>query len=230
MGAHLQTAMDGLSKEQHLQEERLGVLQASITTSFARQGPSRIRDEVRTQVEYLERRLREIEERVASVSKLAASASPMRSLEGYGLVDPTPCTAASSAGQALMAVQELELLLRDEMKAVHRNCMTLQEAFDERVTAPLQSFEQRLTEHDQKVKQCIDAGQDVSSRVEEHEFRLGVTRTKLEMHDQKLISLDHAFRWIRRADIASGDMPESARACEPCPAKDGGSHVRWWDD
>lgn len=99
---------------------------------------------------------------------------------------------------ALLAVQELEGHLQAEMKAIHKRCTGLQDTVDERVLLPLRDIEQRMDEQDQKVRQLISAGQECSSRVEEHEFRLGVARTKLEVHDQKISRLE-AMRWQRES-------------------------------
>merc|ERR1712151_196691 len=113
------------------------------------------------------------------------------------------------------------------MRAIHKRCTALQDTVDERVLLPLREVEQRLEEQDQKVRQLIGVGQDCSSRVEEHEFRLGVSRTKLEVHDQKISRLE-AMRWTRGIGSACGesernhDTPTSSGA-SPCAATVGGS-------
>ena len=43
-----------------------------------------------------------------------------------------------------------------------------QDLIDDRVILPLGRVEQKLSEHDEKVAQCIEAGQAYSSRLEEN--------------------------------------------------------------
>jgi len=122
------------------------------------------------------------------------------------------------ADVALMAVQELEALLQAEMKAIHKRCSVLQDTMDERLLLPMREVEQRLGEQDQRVRRLTDAGQDCSSRVEEHEFRLGVARTKLEVHDQKISRLE-AMRWQRESTATGGitarERPEKPLSSVP---------------
>mmetsp|Transcript_121625 Transcript_121625/g.214440 ORF Transcript_121625/g.214440 Transcript_121625/m.214440 type:complete len:387 (+) Transcript_121625:169-1329(+) len=101
---------------------------------------------------------------------------------------------------ALLVMEEVEVLLQKELKVIQKKCMAIQDVIDERVLEPLNRVEQRLAEQEQKIRELMDGGQESSSRVEEHEFRLGVTRTKLEVHDQKLAILDRALRWNRSLD------------------------------
>lgn len=123
---------------------------------------------------------------------------------GCGAAQDERGPGGNSCSETLMlaAVQELEVLLQAEVKGMHKRIAALQDTIDENALMPLKDFEQRLQEHDHKVQQLVNVCQDCSSRVEEHEFRLGVARTKLEVHDQKLSRLE-AMRWQR-----SGDAPE----------------------
>lgn len=125
---------------------------------------------------------------------------------------------------ALLAVQDLEVLLQAEMKAMHKRCTALQDTLDEHILLPLRDVEQRLEENDQKVRQLVGVGQDCSSRVEEHEFRLGVARTKLDVHDQKISRLE-AMRWQRESTFmsSSGFTSHSApKAAEPLTSNTAG--------
>merc|ERR1711879_234512 len=97
---------------------------------------------------------------------------------------------------------------------------------DEHVIMPLRSIEQRLTENEQKVKQCISAGQDCSSKVEEHEFRLGVTRTKLEVHDQKLVILDRSLRHKLRSSADADLLGDSPTWPTAAPLQQSGEELR----
>merc|ERR1711959_340961 len=153
----------------------------------------------------LDLRLKALEERAASEPVAASSSSPKP-------ISPLPA-GSTAADYALLAVQELEGLLRQEVRELRKHYNMLQEAFDEHVVMPLRQVELKLSEHDQKVAQCLDVGQDCASRVQEQEFRLGVTRTKLEVHDQKLAILDRNLRQGRRLDAeaqhVAPDRPDS---------------------
>jgi len=159
--------------------------------------------EAERQAEELERRLEDVEG--CRLGNSEAERSPRRGRRSGSGCAQSP--KFSSQDHVLIAVQELEVLLQEEVKAVHRRCSVFQDSIDERVMMPLRDFEQRLQEQDQKVRQLVVAGQDCSSRLEEHEFRLGVSRTKLEMHDQKISRLE-AMRWQRSSSGIGSDLGE----------------------
>lgn len=98
--------------------------------------------------------------------------------------------AASVSELVLAAVEELESLMQVEVKALNKRFANLQDTIDERAVLPLRDLEQRLQEQDQKVRQLLGVGAECSSKVEEHEFRLGVANTKLEVHEQKISRLE----------------------------------------
>lgn len=180
-------------------------------------------DEELRQLREAERHAEELERRLEDTGKLEAersaprrTAAASRRIErggGGGEACGMGGAEFSTQDTALIAVQELEVLLQEELKAVHRRCMGVQDSIDERVLLPLRDFEQRLQEQDHKVQQLVGAGQDCSSRLEEHEFRLGVARTKLEMHDQKISRLE-AMRWQRSGSGCAGTEPSSGELRE----------------
>lgn len=100
----------------------------------------------------------------------------------------------STSQMACVAVQELEALLHVEIQALHQRFTSLLDTVDERAFLPIKDLEQRLQEQDNKVRSLVGVGQESSAKVEEHEFRLGVMKTKLEVHEQKLSRLE-ATRW-----------------------------------
>merc|ERR1712217_611329 len=75
-------------------------------------------------------------------------------------------------------------------------------------------IEQKLQEQGATIKQLVSVGQDCSCRVEEHEFRLGVARTKMDVHDEKISRLE-ARRWTHGAGASNADreiaVPTSPR-------------------
>jgi len=106
---------------------------------------------------------------------------------------------SSENQELLLAVHSLERLLHSELKGIHKRCNAVQDLMDERTGLPLRDFDRRILEQDQQIKQLISCEQERSSRLQEHEVRLDVARTKLELHDQKLLALDRSVRWGRRS-------------------------------
>lgn len=161
--------------------------------------------------EALERRLED-----AEAAPAEAAPEPRRRAAAAG---PAPAAAAvapeeearrrnaeakrRSSEVAITAMRELEEVLQAEVKSIHQRCGAMQDLLDERTLLPLRELEQRLDEQDLRVRQLTTAGQDCSSRLEEHEFRLGVSRTKLEVHDQKISRLE-AMRWQRGSSLSGG--------------------------
>lgn len=202
------TSSQGLCKEQRIQEQRVTALETTLAATIAQvregSGEGWLEKERAISVEFTERLAALEDLAAASVEhKVAPLHHRLQVLEARASSpwDELPtggCEADVSS--ALLVVQELEGLMQLELKSVHNHCNMLQDVMDERVVVPLRRTEQRLDEHDQKVAQCFVAVRDCSCRIEEHEFRLGVTRTKIEVHDQKIASLDKPFRWHHRND------------------------------
>jgi len=122
------------------------------------------------------------------------------SIDGPGSCDERRCSAMSdgtrqTVDEALLVVNDLDESVHQELQGVHRRLNALQGCFDERVLVPLRRLEQRFSEQDSRANRIIEDGQDHAARVEEHEIRLSVVRTKLEVHDQKLAQLDRSVRW-----------------------------------
>jgi chromosome segregation ATPase len=137
-------------------------------------------------VEALEKRLRELEE--------------SRSL-GAAADDPLKSERSRRSDTIFIAIQDLEATLNSEVKAMRRRCNACQEGVDNALV-PLRNMERQVQEQDQIVKQLLDHGQEWSSRIEEHEVRLGVARTKLEVHDAKISRLE-SMPW--RSKLIDGD-------------------------
>eukprot|EP00927_Polykrikos_kofoidii_P052179 TRINITY_DN45966_c0_g1_i1.p1 TRINITY_DN45966_c0_g1~~TRINITY_DN45966_c0_g1_i1.p1 ORF type:complete len:283 (-),score=52.10 TRINITY_DN45966_c0_g1_i1:76-924(-) len=93
---------------------------------------------------------------------------------------------------AMLAVQELEALVHSEIRYVHKTCNAMQHNIEDTIVLPLRQFEKRLEEQDQVVKGLLSGSKESLARVEEHEFRLGVLRTKLDVHGEKLSVLDRS--------------------------------------
>jgi len=181
------------------------------------------------QTEALERRLKSLEEHWQQSSSSAKAPAPHPATANMA-AGRGPQEAAFAAGDcggerlaagdaALLAVQELDSLVRSELKAIRKKCNSLRDELDEHTVISLKDFEQRLQEQDKMVRQVLGASQDSSARLEEHEFRLGVSRTKLEVHDQKISRLE-AARWQRGNSGHFGDLdratcgtPSSASPC-----------------
>lgn len=132
----------------------------------------------------------------------------LKTLEDHAMVspdkDPSESKQKKRNDELVLAVQALESLLNQELKATRKICNNLQDTMHTEVLVPLTDIDQRLQEQDQVVKQLISIGQDGSSRVEEHEFRLGVLRTKLDVHDQKFSRLE-LMRCNRRCNDLEHD-------------------------
>lgn len=132
----------------------------------------------------------------------------------------------SSGDVVLLAVQELESLLRTELKAMSRRCALLQDTLDESVLLSIQDMDRRLQEQDLTVKRMASAAEECSARVEEHEFRIDVLRTKLEVNDQKMSRLERT-RWSRASmDLSGSERASNSQACAQaappaCVAADG---------
>merc|ERR1712228_990471 len=75
--------------------------------------------------------------------------------------------------------------------------------------ASIADIEQKLQEQSSAVKQLMSVSQDCSCRVEEHEFRLGVARTKMDVHDEKISRLE-ARRWTQCPGSASSTDKDRA--------------------
>eukprot|EP00931_Biecheleriopsis_adriatica_P064262 TRINITY_DN39065_c0_g1_i1.p1 TRINITY_DN39065_c0_g1~~TRINITY_DN39065_c0_g1_i1.p1 ORF type:complete len:296 (+),score=80.95 TRINITY_DN39065_c0_g1_i1:57-890(+) len=141
-----------------------------------------------------------LEERAASCS-IQACALPA---DGHGGCAANALTETQRAGahEALLAVESLDSILQEELKAVSKRCNQLQELVEECAIAPLGEVERQLREHCSAVKQMLGATEDYSSRVEEHDVKLGVLRTKLEVFDQRFFRLE-SMRWSPKADSFS---------------------------
>lgn len=139
-------------------------------------------------LEALEQRLRELEE---SRSLGAAADDPLKSERER----------SRRNDKIFIAIQDLEATLNSEVKAMRRRCNACQEGVDNALV-PLREMERQVREQDQIVKQLLDHGQEWSSRIEEHEVRLGVARTKLEVHDAKISRLE-SMPW--RSKLIDGD-------------------------
>lgn len=100
----------------------------------------------------------------------------------------------------MLAVQELESLLQTELKDIRKRFNNLQDTMEDRVLVPLHDCERRIDEHDHYVKQCLSTGEESVARFEEHEFKLGVLRTKLDVQDQKVARLD-SMRWSKASSL-----------------------------
>lgn len=249
--AELANVMNGICKEQRIQEQRVANLEGAVAATI---------DQVREaygegwleKVEPLEERLRGMEDILAStvmttLSEVTPLCQRLEALEERATcvapasesevtllsqrldalcergtrVAPAPETRASNTptspqggidadlGTAFLAVQELEGLLQLELKTVRNHCNMLQDAMDDRMLVPLRRLEQRVDEHDQKLAQCFGVVQECSSRAEEHEFRLGVARTKHEVYDQKFAILDKQLRFQRRNDADERSVASS---------------------
>jgi len=152
-----------------------------------------------------ERRLRALEEKCGDNSFGGAQGSPAPAVEQslkergghHG-------TGGDNGDAALLAVQELESLLHTELRAIHKRCNTLQDSVDGNAIVPLRGLGQQFQEMEQTVQQLIGAGQECSSRVEEHKFRLEVIRTKIDVHDQKISRLE-TTRWTKGLGGSGGD-------------------------
>lgn len=137
----------------------------------------------------------------------------------------------SFANEVMLMVHQMEAMLHAELKVLHKRCNAMQDSLEERALIPLRELEQRFLEQEQTVRQLSSVGQECSSRVEEHEFKLGVTRTKLDMHEQKLALFERTSRWSRRgsdagedkAEAISGSWSLSSGARPGSPLKAGGS-------
>eukprot|EP00418_Pyrodinium_bahamense_P010147 CAMPEP_0179117460 /NCGR_PEP_ID=MMETSP0796-20121207/55171_1 /TAXON_ID=73915 /ORGANISM="Pyrodinium bahamense, Strain pbaha01" /LENGTH=403 /DNA_ID=CAMNT_0020815831 /DNA_START=77 /DNA_END=1289 /DNA_ORIENTATION=- len=156
--------------------------------------------------EALERRLQALEERrigppeahpvAAQVSTEAAhSHCPGESTALDETAAMTPgdagCERLAAGDAAFLAVQELESLLRTELKAIRKRCNTLQDQLDERTIVSLKEFEQRLQEEDKMVKQLLCASQESSSRLEE-------MNSALALHGQNLRFMTRRYPGWRR--------------------------------
>jgi len=164
---------------------------------------------------------------LAAVAPVSGGDHGRRSHQGRGDVE----WRRHIADSVTAAVQDLEAVMQAELKAIHRRCVSLQDLLDDRTLLPFMDFEQRLNEQDLKVKQLTSAGQDCSSRVEEHEFRLGVARTKLEVHDQKISRLE-AMRWQRGGSVLGsgcfrGEGAAVTTAGGHVPNDAGGLSAKW---
>jgi len=130
-------------------------------------------------------------------------------------VEPARSEAASSNAEALRAIQALGELVHQELKVAHDRCNALQDALSDSVMAPVQRTGQQFADLDAKVQQLLGEAQDCSSRVEEHEVRLGVTRSKLDAHDQRLALLSDRLDRILRGDKASRSGAHFSMAIDP---------------
>jgi len=244
--AEVAEAVQGLRRSQEAQDERTAYFAAETRERLEQLWESPVRPArelgleerlraleaggARTQA--LERRLQALEDRRQGeldvpqappqpTAKMAESRSPKR--PGVAGEAPfasvgDPCGERLAAGDAaLLAVQELESLLRSELKAIRKKCNTLQDQMDECTVVSIKDFEQRLQEQEKMVKQMLSATQESSSRLEEHEFRLGVSRTKLEVHDQKISRLE-AARWQRGNSSTFGDAERGSSCGTPTSA------------
>lgn len=153
----------------------------------------------------LERRLRALEEKCGDNSRGSMHGAPVPTVEqSHKERGGLNCTSGDNGDAALLAVQELESLLHTELRAIHKRCNTLQDSVDGNAIVPLRSLGQQFQEMEQTVQQLIGAGQECSSRVEEHKFRLEVIRTKLDVHDQKISRLE-TTRWTKGLGGSGGD-------------------------
>lgn len=207
---------------------------SSLGSSPSLEGRVRVLEAGSAQTEALERRLKDLEERWQHSSASAKAHSPhpaaantadghgargARAEEGAFAANDLSGERLAAGDAALLAVQELDSVMRSELKSIRKKCNTLRDELDERTIVSLKEIEQRLQEQDKLVRQVLGASQESSARLEEHEFRLGVSRTKLEVHDQKISRLE-AVRWQRGSSGSFGDAdrggcgtPSSASPC-----------------
>lgn len=181
----------------------------------------------------VEQRLQHVEELQAAAAvadgrsaphAATASVQPATSAAVFEEAPVPPAVASSDAAaadEALGAVQELALAVDRELRSlrgdVHQRVGLLQETVDDQVLLPLKRIEQRMADSEHKVKHLLESGGAYSARLEEHEVRIGVNRTKLEVHDQKLVILDRALRWSRRIDGGAGRPGEADGQRPPSP-------------
>jgi len=107
----------------------------------------------------------------------------------------------SNTAEALRAIQALGELVHQELKVAHDRCNALQDAMSDNVMAPVHRAGQQVADLDAKVLQLVGETQDCSSRVEEHEVRLGVTRSKLDAHEQRITLLSDRLDRVLRNDV-----------------------------
>ena len=130
----------------------------------------------------------------------AETASGQSKLSPFGPSSPAcgECTPARGAlvldesplvAESLLAVQDLEMAVNKELRIVHDRCNQFQDTIDDRILGQLRRVEQRVADHDRKVEQLLCDGQDCLSRVEEHEVRIGVARSKLDAQDHRVALL-----------------------------------------
>lgn len=127
-----------------------------------------------------------------------------------------------SADEALQAVHVLEVMLAAELRGINKRCNVLQDRLEDEAVLPVHTLKLELERHRLQVEQLLASSDSNASRVEEHEFRLGVLRTRQEVHDGKLNLLDRSARkpsaapWCLdekwRGDFASSARCESAGA------------------
>eukprot|EP00929_Paragymnodinium_shiwhaense_P068634 TRINITY_DN34555_c0_g1_i1.p1 TRINITY_DN34555_c0_g1~~TRINITY_DN34555_c0_g1_i1.p1 ORF type:complete len:472 (+),score=146.95 TRINITY_DN34555_c0_g1_i1:71-1486(+) len=189
-------------------EERLATLEVV--------GSQRSRDDAER-----ERRDARLAEWVASLEERQKGAAATTTREAV------PATSGDKAGkdskEALRIVQELEAVIHNELTVVHKRCNELQESFDKGLQLPFQQLERQVEERSKAVAQMVAASNELSARVEEHEFRLGVQRTRLEVYDEKMTSMDRLLRQMRSAPPPrGGGAADAAGASSPAGTTVGG--------
>jgi chromosome segregation ATPase len=127
-----------------------------------------------------------------------------------------------SGSDALQAVQGLEALLHAELNEIHRRCNRLNENIEDGLF-PLRQLEQQVIEQSHQVEQLGAAGKEQACRTEEHEFRLGVMRTKMEVHDEKISLVDRSNSRLWRSSEDAREKTEDTASSLSSPMAGVGS-------
>ncbi|CAE8687708.1 unnamed protein product, partial [Polarella glacialis] len=144
----------------------------------------------------------QLEERLGAREASSAPASPGREVPGRD--------------EAFSAVKELDSVLHQELRVLHDRCDLVQETLDVRALSALRQLAQRMADQDSKVEQLFTDGQDCCARVEEHEVRLGVARSKTDAQEQRLALLGDRVERASRPSERSDELGQLSARLDAC--------------
>mmetsp|Transcript_44500 Transcript_44500/g.123167 ORF Transcript_44500/g.123167 Transcript_44500/m.123167 type:complete len:293 (-) Transcript_44500:212-1090(-) len=145
--------------------------------------------------------------------RLAAIEDHALDMHADGAADSSGAMQMGTAEEAMLAMQELEMFVRSEMKAAQRRADSFQDALDNGAMLLLRDLEQRFEQQASELRHLSSADQDVTARVEEHEVRMGLLRTKLEVHDDKIACLEET-RWTKGLTRCGGNDRDASTIAE----------------
>eukprot|EP00929_Paragymnodinium_shiwhaense_P081728 TRINITY_DN4285_c0_g1_i2.p1 TRINITY_DN4285_c0_g1~~TRINITY_DN4285_c0_g1_i2.p1 ORF type:complete len:2382 (+),score=624.30 TRINITY_DN4285_c0_g1_i2:156-7301(+) len=193
-----EAASVGDSEAQLWQTQRFRQLEMSIEEQF-RSVEQTWRQQART-----------LEARVESVEASGLKGPP-------GTMEPSASSQTPRRQSGISEEAEgLEAWLQQEVLVVRERCEAAQAQLEEHFAACLQGLERRVGDHDMKVDQLLAGAQDCSAKTEEHEVRVGMIRSKLDSHEERLISVsDRVDRALRQTSAILDKEKASAGSSAP---------------